>query len=94
MDDGSDYKIIEVNYIREKATERLQDAINFLQRIVYDLELCAEKLEAADDDRQRAQVMNWSINLLVCNILLNLRIDLLATGQAELLSMGKSAAHL
>lgn len=83
-----DYQIIEANYIREKATERLQDAINFLQRSVYDLELYAEKLEGAEDDRQRAQVMNWAINHLVCNILPNLRIDLLANSQAELSRSG------
>ena len=84
----SDFQIIETNYIREKATERLQDTINFLQRSIYDLEQYAEKLEAAEDDRQRALVMNWSINHLVCNILPNLRIDLLANSQTELSKTG------
>jgi hypothetical protein len=84
----SDYQIIEANYIREKATERLQDAINFLQRSTYDIELYAEKLEGAEDDRQRTHVMNWAINHLVCNILLNLRIDLLANSQAKLSTTG------
>ncbi len=84
----SDYQIIEANYIREKPTERLEDAINFLQRSAYDLELYAEKLEGAEDDRQRAQVMNWAINHLVCNILPNLRIELLANSQAELSKTG------
>ena len=83
-----DYQIIEANYIREKATERLEDAINFLQRSAYDLKLYAEKLEGAEDDRQRAQVMNWAINHLVCNILPNIRIDLLANSQAELSKTG------
>jgi hypothetical protein len=84
----SDYQIIEANYFCEKATERLQDTINFFQRSVYDLELYAEKLEGAEDDRQRAQVMNWAINHLVCNILPNLRIELLANSQAELSKTG------
>ncbi len=84
----SDFQIIEANYIREKATERLQDTINFLQRSVYDLEQYAEKLEAAEDDRQRALVMNWAISHLICNILPNLRIDLLANSQAELCKTG------
>lgn len=84
----SDFQIIEANYAREKATERLQDAINTLQRSAYDLELYAEKLEDAIDDKHRAQVINWAINHLVCNILPNFRIDLLASSQAELNKTG------
>ena len=47
----SDFQIIEANYAREKATERLQDAINTLQRSACDMELYAEKLEDAQDDK-------------------------------------------
>lgn len=83
-----DFQIIEASYAREKATERLQDAINTLHRSAYDLELYAEKLEDAIDDKHRAQVINWAINHLVCNILPNFRIDLLANSQAELHKTG------
>lgn len=83
-----DFQIIEANYAREKATERLQDAISTMQRSAYDLELYAEKLEGAQDDKQRAQIVNWAINHLVCNILPNFRIDLLANSQAELNKTG------
>lgn len=75
---------IEANYVREKARERLQAAINQLQRSMYDMECYAEKLAAAENDRERAQAMNWAINHLVCNIQTNFRIDLLAHSQAEL----------
>ena len=85
---NEELQIIEANFAREKATERLQDAINFLQRSVYDMELYAEKLEDAEDDKGRAQVVNWAINHLVCNITSNFRIDLLANSQAELSKTG------
>ena len=81
---------IEANYAREKAQERLQAAINQLQRSMYDMECYADKLAAAENDRERAQAMNWAINHLVCNIQPNLRIDLLAQSQAELAVL---AAH-
>lgn len=77
-------RAIQVKYARTHARERLQDAINTLQRSMYDMECYVERLEAADSDRQRAQVLNWAINRLVCNIQPNLRIDLLAESQAEL----------
>jgi hypothetical protein len=80
---------IEVNYARQQAHERLQDAINLLQRSAYDMEVYAEKLEAAQGDKERAQVVNWAISHLVCNILPNFRIDLLANSQADLFALGK-----
>lgn len=79
----SDFQIIEANYGREKVAERLQDTINFLQRSAYDMELYGKKLEDAQDDKHRAQGINWAINHLVCNILPNLRIDFLANIHTE-----------
>lgn len=80
---------IEANYARQQAQERLQDAINLLQRSAYDMEVYAEKLEAAQGDKERAQVVNWAISHLVSNILPNFRIDLLANSQADLSALGK-----
>ena len=90
----SDFQIIEANYGREKATVRLHDAINFLQRSAYDMELYAEKLEDAIDDNHRAQVINWAINHLVCNIFPNFRIDLLSSSQAQMNKTGMWADSL
>jgi cell fate (sporulation/competence/biofilm development) regulator YmcA (YheA/YmcA/DUF963 family) len=82
-------KAIEAAHVRTQAQKRLQDTINLLQRSAYDMEVYGEKLEAAQDDKERAQVVNWAINHLVCNILPNFRIDLLASSQAELTAAGK-----
>ena len=77
----------EANYIRRKAQERLQHSINTLQGTMYEMELYLERLEQAQTDAVRADVINWAINHLVCNIMPNVRIDLLAHSQAELVAL-------
>ena len=79
---------LEVKYARNQAVERLQSAINTLQRNTYCIETYLEKLEVANDDAERARVLNSAISHLVCNIQPNLRIDLLAESQAELTKLG------
>ncbi len=83
---------IEANYTRELAQERLQNAINTLQRCMYDMESYLERLETAGSYAERAWVMNGAIKHLVCNIQPNLRIDLLANSQAELATLAAKAA--
>ena len=70
--------------VREIARERLQSAINSMQRAMYDLEVYADKFDNAGTDYERGKVLNYAINHLYCNIQPNLRIDLLADSQAEL----------
>ena len=70
--------------VREQAKQRLQSAINSLQRAMYDLEVYADKYDNAGTDYERAKVVNYAINHLYCNIQPNLRIDVLADSQAEL----------
>ena len=79
---------LKAQYARQQAQQRLQSAINTLQRNMYSMECLLEKLEEAKDDTERAQVMNSAINHLICNIQPNLRIDLLAQSQAELAKLG------
>mgnify|MGYP001422051440 CR=1 FL=1 len=79
---------IQAKQTRNLAQERLQTAINTLQRSMYDLGCYSERLDAADNDTERTWVMNSAINHLVCNIQPNLRIDLLAESQAELAVLG------
>jgi hypothetical protein len=74
----------EANNAREQAVQQMQEAINHLQRTHYEMDRYLERMEEAATDRERAQMLNWSINHLVCNIMPNLRIDLLANSQAAL----------
>jgi len=83
-------KVLEAKYIRKQAQERLQYAINTLQKNVYEMELYHERLEASQTDAERADVLNWAINHLVCNIMPKLRIDLLAHSQSDVLAQSKT----
>jgi hypothetical protein len=75
---------LKAKYARKQARQHLQSSINTLQKTMYNMECYLEKLENAKNDAERADVMNWAINHLVCNIMPNVRIDLLARSQAEL----------
>ncbi|MGV0958527.1 MAG: hypothetical protein ACOYB1_01730 [Limnohabitans sp.] len=88
----AELRAIEAKSARTTASERLQAAINNLQRSMYEMECYQEKLDEAASDRERSQVLNWAINHLVCNIQPNLRIDLLAASQAELAVMAAQGA--
>ena len=80
--------LLKAEHTRQQAHQRLQSAINCLQRIMYSMECLLEKLDEAKDDAERARVMNSAINHLVTGIQPNLRIDLLADSQAELAKLG------
>lgn len=82
----------EANYIRRTAQERLQHSINILQGTMYEMELYLERLEQAQTDAERADLLNWAINHLVSNIMPNVRIDLLAHSQAELIGLSMPSA--
>jgi len=77
-------KALQDQQVREIAKQRLQSAINSLQRAMYDLEVYSDKYDNASTNYDRAKVINYAIHHLYCNILPNLRIDLLADSQAEL----------
>ena len=84
MLDNKELQEIAAQQVRDMAKERLQSAINSLQRAMYALEVYADKLDNAATDYERGKVINYAINYLYCNIQPNLRIDLLADSQAEL----------
>jgi hypothetical protein len=84
MTTNPEIQAMHAQQVREIAKQRLQSAINSLQRAMYDLEVYADKYDNASTDYDRAKVVNYAINHLYCNIQPNLRIDLLADSQAEL----------
>jgi hypothetical protein len=74
---------------RTRAQERLRAAIEALQMSVYELERYEAKLMEVDSDMERAKLLNWAVNYLVCNTMPSLRIDLLADSQSELRVLAK-----
>jgi len=85
--DKQHFQEIQKQYAVTQAKERLQDAVNTLQRSMYELEVYIERFEQAETERERSQVVNWAVNYLVCSITPNLRIDLLADSQAQLAAL-------
>jgi type VI protein secretion system component VasK len=92
MTANRELKEVQAQQVREIAKERLQSAINSLQRAIYDLEVYADKFDNASTDYEHGKVVNYAINHLYCNIQPNLRIDLLADSQAELAKLEVSNA--
>ncbi len=92
MKTNPEIQALQEQLVRTEAKERLQSAINSLQRAMYDLEVYADKYDNAGTDYDRAKVINYAINHLYCNIQPNLRIDLLADSQAELAKLEVSNA--
>ena len=85
--DKQHFHEIQKQYAVTQAKERLQDAVNTLQRSMYELEVYIERFDQAETERERSQVVNWAVNYLVCSITPNLRIDLLADSQAQLAAL-------
>jgi len=85
--DKQHFHEIQKQYAVNQAKERLQDAVNTLQRSMYELEVYIERFDEAETERERSQVVNWAVNYLVCSITPNLRIDLLADSQAQLAAL-------
>jgi hypothetical protein len=84
----TELQVFNAQYERENARERMQDAINTLNRAKEDLERYLANFDDAENDRERARQLNYAINYLVTNIQPNIRIDLLAHSQAELTRTG------
>lgn len=74
----------EIEMAVESGKEALQAAIATLQRATAELERYASNYNNASTPAEKAKVLNWAINHLACNIMPNLRIDLLANAQANL----------
>ena len=73
----------------QKAKDALLTARSTLERSLRELDHYIERLDTAETLHDKSQVMNWALNALACNITPNLRLDLIAHAQAELLSITK-----
>lgn len=69
---------------QQKGREALLYARNILDRAIREIDTYIDYLDKADSNRKRAQIMNWALHYLACNILPNVRLDLIANAQAEL----------
>lgn len=75
---------IKAQYAEEAALKALLHAKTTLEANMRELDRYIEKFKEASTAKDKAAVLNWSLNHLVCNITPNLRLDLMANAQAEL----------
>lgn len=91
--DKQQFQKLQHSHAVEQANERMQDAVNTIQRSMYELELYIEHLEKADNDRERSNVLNRFLTYLASGITPNIRFDLLADSQAQLTVFAASRAQ-
>lgn len=66
----------------QNAREALVYAKSILERAIRETDTYIDYLDKADSNSKRAQIMNWALHYLTCNILPNVRLDLIANAQA------------
>ena len=69
---------------QQNAKQALIYTRSILERAIHELDTYIDYLDKADSNSKRAQIMNWALHYLTCNILPNVRLDLIANAQAEL----------
>jgi hypothetical protein len=74
-------------HTRSQAAKRLQVVIRTLQMTIHEIERYHAKFDEVATDTERARLMSWAVNYLVCISVPNLRIDLLADSQSELIAL-------
>ena len=68
----------------DRASEALEASRKTLERALQEVETYQVKLAEAQTPEQKADVVNWTINYLASGIYRNLRMDQLASAQADL----------
>jgi hypothetical protein len=66
----------------QNAREALVYARSILERAIREIDTYIGYLDKADHNSKKAQIMNWALHYLTCNILPNVRLDLIANAQA------------
>jgi len=91
--DKQQFQKLQHKHAVDQAKERMQDAVNTLQRGNYELELYIERFEQATTDDERSKVTNRFLTYLASGITSNLRLDLLADSQAQMTVFAALRAH-
>lgn len=73
-----------MNYANYQAQYAETNARAVLERTLVELDRYIERFEQADSLNNKADVLNWTLNHLTTYISCNVRLDLIAQAQAEL----------
>ena len=80
---------LESDYAQKLAAERLDEIVDQIERFKREVQRYADRYAEAEDNAERAKIVNWTIHHITTNLMCNLRIDLLADSQAALSRLGK-----
>ncbi len=81
---------LEAQYNDKRALDAFGTARNTLEAAIRELDRYAGRLEEAQTPSDKADIMNWALNHLACNITPNLRLDMIASAQAQFASAAQA----
>lgn len=82
-------RALESEYAQKRAAKRLDEIVDQIERFKREVQRYADRYAEAEDNAERAKVVNWTIHHITTNLMCNLRIDLLADSQAALSRLSK-----
>ena len=82
MKSHADY---EIEYATRSGHDALSNARATLERALAELDRYITRYEDAEDIKDKANVLNWALGHLATYVPNNVRLDMIATAQAELM---------
>ena len=82
MKSHADY---EIEYATRSGHDALSNARATLERALAELDRYITRYEDAEDIKDKANVLNWALGHLATYVPSNVRLDMIATAQAELM---------
>ena len=82
--DKQQFQALQHTHAVQQAAERMQDAVNTLERGIDEMQRYIQLFEQATKDGERSNVVNRFLTYLASGITPNIRFDLLADSQAQL----------
>jgi len=74
----------QAHYAEQRGREAIAQAKATLERALCELESYGERYEASNSLKDKANVLNWTLSHLATYVPNNVRLDLIASAQAEL----------
>ncbi len=82
---------LQISYAEQCGRDALAQARSTLERALREIDHYSARFEDAESLRDKADVMNWAINEMACTITPNMRLDMMASAQAELVRANMAA---
>ena len=82
--DKQQFQALQHTHAVEQAAERMQGAVNTLERGIDEMQRYIQRFDEATNDGERCKIVNRFLTYLASGITPNIRFDLLADSQAQL----------